>query len=41
VCDGLNHHIRTKPDEVIKAICDTGGLIGILPSSPFSHAFVL
>jgi membrane dipeptidase len=29
VCDGLNHHIRAKPDEVIKAICDTGGLIGI------------
>jgi membrane dipeptidase len=29
VCDGLNHHIRAKPDEVIRAICDTGGLIGI------------
>lgn len=28
-CDALNHHIRAKPDEVIKAICDTGGLIGI------------
>ncbi len=28
-CDQLNHHIRCKPDEVIKAICDTGGLIGI------------
>lgn len=28
-CDELNHHIRAKPDEVIKAICDTGGLIGI------------
>lgn len=29
VCAGLNHHIRAKPDEVIRAICDTGGLIGI------------
>jgi membrane dipeptidase len=29
VCEGLNHHIRAKPDEVIRAICDTGGLIGI------------
>lgn len=29
VCAGLRHHIRAKPDEVIKAICDTGGLIGI------------
>ncbi|MCA9080043.1 MAG: membrane dipeptidase [Planctomycetaceae bacterium] len=29
VCAGLNHHIRAKPDEVIKAICDTGGLVGI------------
>jgi membrane dipeptidase len=29
VCDGLNHHIRAKPDEVIRAICDAGGLIGI------------
>lgn len=29
VCAGLNEHIRAKPDEVIKAICDTGGLIGI------------
>ncbi|MCC7424776.1 MAG: membrane dipeptidase [Planctomycetaceae bacterium] len=28
-CDALQHHIRAKPDEVIKAICDTGGLIGI------------
>ncbi len=28
-CDALNHHIRAKPDEVIRAICDTGGLIGI------------
>jgi membrane dipeptidase len=29
VCDALNHHIRAKPDEVIRAICDTGGLVGI------------
>lgn len=28
-CDALNHHIRAKPDEVIKAVCDTGGLVGI------------
>lgn len=28
-CAALNHHIRAKPDEVIRAICDTGGLIGI------------
>lgn len=29
VCAALNEHIRAKPDEVIRAICDTGGLIGI------------
>ena len=29
VCTALNEHIRSKPDEVIKAICDTGGLVGI------------
>jgi membrane dipeptidase len=28
-CDAINHHIRAKPDEVIRAICDTGGLVGI------------
>jgi membrane dipeptidase len=28
-CAGLYKHIRGKPDEVIRAICDTGGLIGI------------
>ena len=28
-CDGLNHHIRSKPNDVIKAIVDTGGYIGI------------
>lgn len=29
VCGALNPHIRSKPDDVIRAICDTGGLIGI------------
>uniref|UniRef100_A0A7C2NVX3 Dipeptidase n=1 Tax=Schlesneria paludicola TaxID=360056 RepID=A0A7C2NVX3_9PLAN len=29
VCAGLRDHVRAKPDEVIRAICDTGGLIGI------------
>ncbi|MCA9056368.1 MAG: membrane dipeptidase, partial [Planctomycetaceae bacterium] len=29
VCDAVQHHIRAKPDDVIKAICETGGLIGI------------
>ena len=28
-CDGLHHHIRCKPDHVIKAIADTGGYLGI------------
>lgn len=28
-CGGLYSHFRAKPDEVVKAICDTGGLIGI------------
>tara|TARA_R110002095_G_scaffold61647_1_gene52105 strand:- start:1262 stop:2611 length:1350 start_codon:yes stop_codon:yes gene_type:complete len=28
-CAALHHHIRSKPDNVIKAIVDTGGLIGI------------
>lgn len=28
-CAGLYKHFRGKPDEVAKAICDTGGLIGI------------
>jgi len=28
-CDALRHHIRAKPDNIIKAICDTGGLVGI------------
>jgi membrane dipeptidase len=28
-CTALHHHIRSKPDEVIKAIADSGGLIGV------------
>jgi membrane dipeptidase len=28
-CAGINRHIRSKPDEVIRAIADTGGLVGI------------
>ena len=28
-CDALHHHIRAKPTNVIKAIVDTGGYIGI------------
>lgn len=28
-CGGLYEHFRSKPDEVVKAICDTGGLLGI------------
>ena len=29
VCGALHRHIRSKPDEVIRAIADTGGYIGI------------
>ncbi|QDT32590.1 dipeptidase [Thalassoglobus polymorphus] len=28
-CNAINEHIRAKPDDVIKAICNTGGLVGI------------
>lgn len=28
-CDAVNHHIRAKPVDVIKAIVDGGGMIGI------------
>jgi membrane dipeptidase len=28
-CDAVRHHIRNKPDEVIRAIVDGGGLIGV------------
>ena len=28
-CAGVHSHIRAKPDDVIRAICDTGGLVGI------------
>jgi membrane dipeptidase len=31
----LHRHIRGKPDEVIRAICDTGGLVGICCISGF------
>ncbi|HWL54892.1 MAG TPA: membrane dipeptidase [Chthoniobacteraceae bacterium] len=29
VADAINHHIRAKPDEVIRAVVDTGGTIGV------------
>lgn len=28
-CDALNHHIRSKPDNLLRAIADTDGLVGI------------
>jgi membrane dipeptidase len=28
-CSGRYNHFRCKPDDVIKAICDTGGLVGM------------
>jgi membrane dipeptidase len=28
-CDALEHHIRAKPVDVIQAICETGGYVGI------------
>jgi len=28
-CAGLRNHIRAKTDDIIKAICETGGLVGI------------
>jgi len=34
-CAALHHHIRSKPDEVIRAIADTGGYIGICCISKF------
>ena len=34
-CAALQHHIRAKPDEVLQAICDTGGLFGICWIAPF------
>ena len=34
-CAGLHSHIRSKPDEVIRAIVDTGGLIGICSIGSF------
>ncbi len=34
-CDAVHHHIRCKPDEVIRAIVDGGGLVGICCISAF------
>ncbi|MFT5466713.1 MAG: membrane dipeptidase [Verrucomicrobiales bacterium] len=34
-CQALNDHYRAKPDEVIKAICDTDGLVGMCCISKF------
>ena len=34
-CGGIHPHIRSKPDEVIRAIADTGGYIGICCISRF------
>lgn len=31
----LHRHIRSKPDEIIRAICETGGLVGICCISGF------
>jgi membrane dipeptidase len=33
--EAVHRHIRSKPDEVIRAICDTGGLVGICCISGF------
>ncbi|WP_414663147.1 dipeptidase [Horticoccus sp. 23ND18S-11] len=34
-CGGVYQHFRGKPDETVRAICDTGGLIGICCISRF------
>ncbi|MEY4688621.1 MAG: hypothetical protein RIR76_2644 [Verrucomicrobiota bacterium] len=34
-CGGVYRHFRGKPDEVVRAICDTGGLVGICCISRF------
>ena len=34
-CDALHHHIRCKPDNVIKALCDSGGYLGICAIAEF------
>ncbi len=34
-CVSLHHHIRSKPDDVIRAIADTGGYVGVLSISSF------
>jgi membrane dipeptidase len=35
VAAALNKHIRAKPDEVLRAVCDTGGLAGVCCISNF------
>lgn len=35
VCDAVNHHCRAKPDEVIRAILDGGGMLGMCCISSF------
>ena len=37
-CAALHEHIRSKPDDVIKAIADSGGLVGICCISDFLGA---
>jgi membrane dipeptidase len=32
---GVHHHIRSKPDEVIRAIADTGGFVGVYSVASF------
>jgi len=34
-CAAVHHHIRGKPDEVIRAVVETGGYIGIAVIPPF------
>lgn len=34
-CAALNRHVRCQPDEVIRAVADTGGYIGITCIPPF------
>ncbi|MSV29572.1 MAG: dipeptidase [Bryobacterales bacterium] len=34
-CVSLHQHIRSKPDEVIRAIADTGGYVGVFSISSF------
>ena len=34
-CTALHNHYRNKPDEVVRAIVDTGGLVGICAIGPY------